>query len=200
MSVRPPWAHAQNAAGIRPAGPEDRAAVSAFIDEMDADGLYQRHFAHGEAPNRALLARLDAADGSSRVVLLARDADARVIGHAEYVAQDCSAEFALMVLPAWRDCGLGKAMLDALIDAATAAGHAHMHGLIQATNTPALMVAKKRGFRPTPGDDPRTVIVSRPLAPQRVADPTEPDFAVPPAPLPNRHDPDRTSLHRRPGP
>lgn len=200
MSVRPPWAEASGPQ-IRHANASDRNALAGFLDEMDGAGLYQRHFAHGEAPNRALLDRLAAADGRDRVVLLAVDSAGRVAGHAEYVSGAPGAEFALMVLPKWRDCGIGQALLDALVAAATDAGLRRLYGMIQPTNTRALQVARKRGFRLAAGDDATTVIVSRSLAQQGLADSTDPACAAPPAVShPNHHDPDRISLHRRPGP
>lgn len=200
MTARPPWA-AASGLRVRHADATDRDALAGFLGAMDGAGLYQRHFAHGEAPNQALLGRLDAADGRDRVVLLAVDAAGRVVGHAEYVAQDGEAEFALMVLPNWRDCGIGQALLDSLIAVATDAGLRRLYGMIQATNTRALQVVRKRGFRLAAGDDATTVIVSRSLAQQGLADLTDPACAAPPAVShPNRHDPDRVPLHRRPGP
>lgn len=201
MSVRPPWMAAATAIEIRRADLGDRPGLAAFLREMDGEGLYQRHFAHGEAPNLALLGRLDMIDGRNRVMLLALDANAKLVGHAEYVAVASGAEFALMVLRNWRDCGIGSALLDALEKTAAEAGLEQLHGLIQATNTRALQLVGKRGFHPAAGDDPRTVIVSRRLTPGDAADRIDPACAGQPLALPpNLHDPDRVPLHRRPGP
>jgi acetyltransferase len=201
MSARQPWAVAETGIRIRSATPVDRAGLAEFLAAMDPDGLYERHFAHGEAPNQALLGRLAGADGHDRVVLLGVGAGGTVIGHTEYVAEEGAAEFALMVAPAWRDCGVGKALLAALLATAAGAGQREMHGLIQATNTRALMVARKHGFGIRPGEDRRTVIVSRPLAPQLVAGLPDPEAgATTDISEPFRHDPDRTALHRRPVP
>ncbi len=201
MSARPPWADAEAGISIRSANPDDRTALTGFLAAMDPGGLYERHFAHGDAPNLALLDRLYSADGHDRKVLLAVGADATVIGHAEYVAEGGAAEFALMVLPDWRDCGLGKALLSALLVAATAAGLSEMHGLILATNTRATMVARKLGFGFRRGEDSRTVIVSRPLSRRPVPGLPEAERGTTPE-LPDafHHDPDRTALHRCPIP
>ena len=83
MSARPPWADAEAGISIRIANPDDRAALTGFLAAMDPGGLYERHFAHGDAPNLALLDRLYSADGHDREVLLAVGADATVVGHAE---------------------------------------------------------------------------------------------------------------------
>ena len=197
MSARQPWAVAETALRIRSAIHSDRAALAEFLAAMDPEGLYERHFAHGDAPNHALLGRLAGANGLDRVVLLGVGAGGTVIGHAEYVAEAGSAEFALMVAPAWRDCGVGKALLAVLLATAKAAGQREMHGMIQATNTRALMVARKHGFGVRPGDDRQTVLVSRPLSQPLVA--TSPDQgygATSDAPETSCHDPDRTPLHR----
>jgi hypothetical protein len=87
VSAREPWADVA-LRGIRAAGREDRFEVAGLLARMDRDGLYERHFAHGEAPNHALLRRLDDVDGINRVALLAVGADDTAIGHAEYVATD----------------------------------------------------------------------------------------------------------------
>jgi GNAT superfamily N-acetyltransferase len=201
MSRRPPWAAATMGFRIRRADASDHPALATFLRAMDVDGLYQRHFAHGEAPNLALLERLAIVDGRRRVMLLAVDGDSKVLGHAEYVAEARGAEFALMVLPAWRDRGMGLALLDSLIEVATAAGLHRLHGLIQATNTRALQLVRKRGLRPVRSDDPRTVIVSRQLLPVGAADKVAPGHVSPSTATPsNRHDPDRIPLHRCPGP
>lgn len=163
MSARQPWAVENLSVGLRMAGPDDVVRLEHFLAAMDREGLYQRHFAHGEAPNRALLARLACLDGIDRVAVLALRRDGEVLGHAEFVASGGRAEYALMVLPAMRSLGLGRGLLAALQDIATAAGQREMHGLIQAGNTAALRLALKQGFRAVPAIDRTTVIVSRGL-------------------------------------
>ena len=60
MTARQPWAAEMTEFQLRAAIPQDRERVAGFLAAMDREGLYQRHFAHGEAPNLALLNRLDA--------------------------------------------------------------------------------------------------------------------------------------------
>ncbi len=130
---------------------------------MDREGLYERHFTHGEAPNLALLRRLDLLDQRERVAILALSHDGAVLGHGEYVAEDGEAEFALMLLRLYRGRGIGTRLLRALLESARNAGQTKVHGVIQATNARASQLALRNGFRIVPGDDARVLIVSREL-------------------------------------
>lgn len=200
MSARQQWADTPMPIRLRTAGAEDRERVAHFLAAMDREGLYQRHFAHGAGPNLALLARLAAADGIGRTAVIALNHAGEVLAHAEYVATDDGAEYALMVLPELRGIGLGRRLLAALQELATAAGQRRMHGMIQAGNTPAIQLALKLGFRVVPGADRTTVIVSRDLEPARPAATVEDRSGAESDPSPLAlHDPDRTPLYRRPG-
>ncbi|MBI3095738.1 MAG: GNAT family N-acetyltransferase [Rhodocyclales bacterium] len=201
MSARQPWAVDFLAAQVRTADAGDCEQVADFLAAMDRAGLYQRHFSHGDAPNLALLRRLEAVEQRDRVAVLAVGRDGAVLGHGEYVATDGKAEFALMVLPQHRAQGIGGGLLQALLEIALAVGQKEMHGIIQAGNTQALKLTLNHGFRVIPGDDPTAVIVSRQLRPATLADPAGADCNSAPYSFPPiRHDPDRTPLHRRPGP
>ena len=198
MSARQPWAPELMEFRLRSAEPRDRSRVSRFLAAMDREGLYTRHFAHGEAPNLALLDRIDALGQGARAVVLAVDRDGEVLGHGEYVAEHGAAEFAFMVLPRHRVRGIGTALLRALLDIGTAAGATRMHGMIQASNTRALTLVRKNGFRVVRSDDATVVIVSRDLTPGSQA---RPEQAAERYPLPFIcHDSDRTPLYRRLGP
>ncbi|MCX7157116.1 MAG: GNAT family N-acetyltransferase [Rhodocyclales bacterium] len=200
MSARQLWAEPTQFQ-VRAAGSHDHARVARFLAAMDRDGLYERHFAHGEAPNLALLRRMEALDQRERVAVLAVGYEGEVLGHAEYVAEHGAAEFALMVLPLFRHHGIGRRLLNALLELATAVGQREMHGIIQATNTRALQLVRNSGFRLVPGEDRTTVIASRSLPPIPEAVQTGLAIAADRHPPPFiRHDPDRTPLHRRSGP
>lgn len=200
MSAPQPWAMVAGGFRIRHATRADHGALSGLIRHMDKPGLYERHFAHGDAPNQALLRRLAEADGRDRVVLLGVGADGTAIAHAEYVSVEANAEFALMVLPAWRGRGIGQALLGALLESAAGSNQTQMHGMIQATNTAAIQVARRLGFSVRIGAERATVIVSRHLAQERAADPSGPETGASiTLPIPVRHDPDRIALHRCPG-
>ena len=198
MSARQPWADSLLAPSLRQASPRDREGVARFLAAMDREGLYARHFAHGEAPNQALLRRLDLLDQQDRVAILAIGDDGAVVGHAEYVAEGGEAEFAIILLPLLRGGGLGTRLLRALVEAARSAGQTRLHGVVQSANTPALQMALRNGFRVLPGDDARVVIVSRAL---EAASPTWSSSFLVAAhgqlDSARHHDFDRTPLYRR---
>lgn len=131
---------------IREADAHDRAGVARMLAAMDRDGLYQRHFAHGEGPKLALLDRLEHAAARCQVVIVAEAADGRIVGHGEYVPEGDRVEFALMVLPAWRGRGIARDILLRLAARAGAAGYREMYGLIQADNTAMLCLARQAGL------------------------------------------------------
>lgn len=198
MSARQPWTAELTEFQLRSATPNDRHRVMRFLAAMDREGLYQRHFAHGEAPNQALLGRIDALDQGNRVAVLAVARDGEVLGHGEYVAEHGAAEFALMVLPRSRTRGIGGRLLHALLEIAAATGQHRMHGMIQAGNRRALQLVRNQGFRVVASDDATVVIVSRDLTPRPDPTPAGPaDRYLHPF---IRHDTDRAPLHRRIGP
>lgn len=198
MSARQPWADDLLAPPLRRASPQDRERVARFLAAMDREGLYQRHFAHGEAPNQALLRRIDLLDQHQRVAILALAHDGAVLGHGEYVAENGEAEFAIMLLPVHRGRGIGARLLRALLESAGNAGQTRLHGVIQATNTRALQLVLRNGFRVIPGDDAMVVIVSRELGTTLPTPAAGFLVAAHGYPNPaNRHDPDRTPLYRR---
>ncbi len=145
---------------LRTAQSDDKDAVRRFLASMDRDGLYRRHFSVGDAPNIALLKRMDMLDKRNRLALLAVDRDGGVLAHGEYVADKGIAEFALMVLPLFRLRGIGTCLLRELMDVALNAGQRKMIGVVQATNARALRLVLSNGFQAVSGEDRTSVIVS----------------------------------------
>lgn len=145
---------------LRPAESKDKDSVGRFLAAMDREGLYQRHFSAGDAPNIALLQRMDMLDHWDRVALLAVDRGGGILAHGEYVADNGTAEFALMVSPLFRVQGIGTRLLRALMNTAIDTGQHKMIGIAQAVNTQALRLILGNGFQAVPGADRTTVEVS----------------------------------------
>jgi len=147
---------------VRDAGPGDHDRVAAMLAAMDREGLYRRHFAAGDAPNRLLLARLaEAADARRALACIALDPEGQVIGHAEYVADGEGVDFAIMVLPAWRRRGIARALLAHLTWRARTAGHRRLHGDVQSTNAAMLAMMRGAGFSLRGTGDATVVMVER---------------------------------------
>jgi L-amino acid N-acyltransferase YncA len=147
----------------RAAGIPDREGVARLLREMDRHGLYQRHFAHGEGPNLALLARFEQLGHGRHAMVVAQTADGRIIGHGEYAPADDGVEFALMVQPQWRQQGIARAMLKRLCRLAADAGEREISGLVKADNLAMLRLARQLGFEVWPSDEPSVLKISRAL-------------------------------------
>lgn len=153
---------------IRPALPEDRALTAAFLAGLSADSRYQRHFQHGPAPDRELLRRLELVDYSRHMVLVAVTvvgAREAIVGHAEWVATEAGAEFALVIADDWQRCGLGSQLLAQLETWGRIVGLSELHGEIIATNLAMLGLAQRAGFQSHHGRDARVKLIRKSLAP-----------------------------------
>jgi acetyltransferase len=112
---------------IRPIRPDDEAELRAFFERLSTRTVFQRFFrAWRKLPDEwyprfvqvdyaqrlALVAEVDGADG------------ARLLGVARYEPTDTDgvAEVALVVEDSWQGQGLGRRLLEALLDAAAARG------------------------------------------------------------------------------
>jgi len=171
------WAHGSGAGVlVRPASREDRALVARFLSELGQASHYQRHFAHGEAPDLALLERLEATDYRRHMALIAVAATPceTAIAHAEYVAEDGCAEFALVVADRWQQRGLGGHLLRRLMRCAGQAGLQEIHGHVLASNEPMIRLVLRSGFKVQRGGDARLVRISRTLETNAQAAPLAP--------------------------
>lgn len=106
---------------VRPVRPTDALGIQDFVRRLSAATRRARFFApiHELAP--AALARLTSSRGS---VLVAESVDGCIVGLAEYAAGDDAGtcEVALVVADAWQGRGLGRLLMDRLLQAARAKG------------------------------------------------------------------------------
>ena len=104
----------------------------------------------------------------------ADDDDRRVeqfVGVARYVvdASESSADVAIVLADAWQRKGLGRRLLETLLEHAASAGITEATGVVLSTNAAMLRLARSMAFavRPEPGD--ATVRrISRPLFPSGI--------------------------------
>lgn len=162
-------------ASIRPVRSEDAALIAQLMAGLSPQTRYQRHFSAGEWADREVLDRLTGADYQHTMALIAvAVAQGRelAVGLAEYVLSEEAAdacEFAVLVADAWQGRGLGRHLLERMIECARAAGLTRMDGYVLATNRLMIALAQRCGFRPQPDDDPWVLRLSKPLTAADIA-------------------------------
>jgi len=141
-AIRPPH--------IRPIRRTDAPAVQAFVGALSDRSRMLRYFRPLRELPAPLLGRLVEADGASDRVLVALEngaAGARIVGLAQYAREDdASCEFALVVADEWHGRGLGRRLLQTLLDTARQAGVRQMHGDVLRENRAMLGLARALGF------------------------------------------------------
>jgi acetyltransferase len=106
---------------LRPVRPADALGIQDFIRRLSAATRRARFFAPIRELAPPALARLTSARGS---VFVAETVDGCIVALAEYAAGDVAGtcEVALVVADAWQGRGLGRLLMDRLLQAARAAG------------------------------------------------------------------------------
>jgi acetyltransferase len=135
---------------IRPIRRTDTPAVQAFVTALSDRSRLLRYFRPLRELPAQMLRQLAEADGQCNAVFvaLARDtAGSRIVGLAQYALEDDrGCEFALVVADGWQGCGLGRRLLQTLLDAALRAGVTRMHGDVLRENRAMLGLARALGF------------------------------------------------------
>ena len=135
---------------IRPIVPADAEIETAFLEGLSAETRYLRFHGGGVRADAATIKRFTDIDYRSHMALVATvmldDAELQV-GVARYVvAEDGSAEFAIVVADQWQGCGLGQRLMSSLIAHAIAAGVPALYGDVLAANISMLALMRKLGF------------------------------------------------------
>ena len=154
---------------VRPLGVDDSARYGAFLDALDAEDLYLRTMGRTARPDAARIEALLDLDGRSRLALAALGADGTILGVVRAVlADDASAEFALIVRSRLKRQGLGAKLLRALLERLPELGVRRVAGQTFARNEALLGLVRQHGFAVTPGDDATMRRVERALEPATV--------------------------------
>lgn len=145
---------------IRPIRPEDAEIERAFILGLSERAKYFRFMQNLRELPPQMLARFTQIDYEREMALIAvvqQDGDETEIGVARYVTNPdgLSCEFAIVVSDQWQRRGIGRRLMERLMDTARSYGIEAIEGDVLANNTEMLMLARKLGFGiHTEFDDP----------------------------------------------
>lgn len=154
---------------LRPIRPEDEAAHQVFLDAVTPDDLRLRFF---QAPHRLShdeLARLTQIDYEREMAFIAVDAAQQTLGVARLVRDpdNTEAEFAVLVRSDLQGRGLGRLLMQRLLDYAAARGTQRIVGDVLRENHGMLGLVKALGFevRADAHDPAHVVRVTRTVRP-----------------------------------
>lgn len=145
---------------LRPIRPEDEDRHRAFLEATSAEDMRMRFF---QAPHRMShdeLARLTQIDYEREMAFVAVDEQGATLGVARLVRDpdNIEAEFAIMVRSDLKRQGLGRMLMQALLDHAALRGTQRVAGHVLRENRGMLALLKDLGFDAKPdADEPATV-------------------------------------------
>jgi acetyltransferase len=138
---------------LRPIRPEDEPAHLAFLDRLAPQDLYFRFFSAVNKFDHARLARFTQIDYDREMAFIAtapgEHGAPETLGVVRTVcdADNISAEFAVVVRTDLKGQGLGRLLLDKIIQYCRARGTLCIVGEVLRENTVMLELAKRAGFR-----------------------------------------------------
>ncbi len=137
---------------VRPIKPEDIDLETEFDQNLSQQSRYNRFLGGGVKPTPEWLEKLVRVDFSRDMALIAtvtiEDRETQ-IGVVRYVRlkDGVSCEFALAVADTWQGCGVGRQLMQQLIECAGASGILRIEGDVFSSNRPMLGLASRLGFR-----------------------------------------------------
>ena len=136
---------------IRPIRPEDAEIEREFVHSLSPEAKYMRFMSTLKELTPAMLARFTQVDYDRDMALVAvtlEGARERQIGVCRYVINPdgASCEFALVVAEAWQGRGLGRDLMERLIEIARGRGLKRMNAQILSANPGMLDLVTKLGF------------------------------------------------------
>ena len=140
---------------LRPIRPEDEARHREFLEAVSPADMRLRFF---QAPHRLShdeMARLTQIDYEREMAFIAVDADQRTLGVGRLVRDpdNFEAEFALLVRSDLQRQGLGRLLMQAVLDHAVAQGTARVVGHVLRQNHGMLALVRRLGFEVHPDPD-----------------------------------------------
>jgi acetyltransferase len=136
---------------IRPIRPEDEPLILALHAAHSAHTIRMRFFSMVKILSRDSLnrfCRLDYDREMALTAVLQEDGESRLLGVSRYYLdpETGDAEFALVVSDAYQRQGLGRHLMQRLIDIARERGVQRLVGQVLAENTPMLRLMQSLGF------------------------------------------------------
>jgi len=155
---------------VRPIRRDDGELEEAFVRGLSLNSRYQRMLSGGVKVTPEWIdsmTHIDYRRHMAFAITTAIDGAEAFVGVGRYVvdAVEPSADVALVLADAWQGQGLGRRLLETLLEHAASAGIREATGMVLASNAAMLRLARSMGFgvNPVPGD--ATVKrISRPLA------------------------------------
>ena len=150
---------------LRAIRPEDAEPLQTFIRELSDESRYMRFVSMLRELTPRMLARYTRIDYHRELALVATVQEPNplhrgypkesIIGFAHYLRNPDGrgAEYALVVGDAWQRCGIGSALMRALINAAQEQGLTYIDGFVLAANRPMLGLMSYLGFRIDPDEE-----------------------------------------------
>ncbi|NLD68313.1 MAG: bifunctional acetate--CoA ligase family protein/GNAT family N-acetyltransferase [Limnobacter sp.] len=154
---------------LRPIRPEDEPAHHALIARMSPDDLRMRFFNPIKQLQHAQMARLTQVDYDREMAFIATAPDgngqAETLGVVRAAADPDkqSAEFAILVRSDLKGQGLGRLLMEKIVDYCRSRGIGELEGTIIESNDGMIALARRLGFRIERGPEPETVVARLPL-------------------------------------
>ena len=145
---------------VRPIRPDDADALVALHARLSADTIYRRYFGARPHLDPADVDRFTRVDGRTRFALVAmRGTELVAVARYEGRAGDSGAEIAVVVDDALQHQGVGRSMLERLVDVAREAGLDTLVADVLAGNAAMLALLRTLGLTRRIVSDGETVTV-----------------------------------------
>jgi acetyltransferase len=144
---------------LRPVRHDDGELEETFVRALSLESRYQRMLSGGTKVTPEWIDSMTHIDYHRHMafaVTTVSDGIEQFVGVGRYVvdAVKSSAEVALVLADAWQGQGLGRRLLETLLEYAESAGIREAAGVVLATNVAMLRLVRSMGFtvKPEPGD------------------------------------------------
>lgn len=145
---------------IRPMKPEDEVLIGAMLSRVTAEDLRLRFFAPLKSFSHAFLARLTQLDYAREMAFIAIEEGSGAAAGAVRLHADpghVEAEYAILLRSDLKGIGLGRALMELIIDWAKAEALQRVHSQVLAENGPMLALCRDLGFEITLDPDDMSV-------------------------------------------